>query len=158
MSARTPSDLSLREAAELYDVSLRTLARKARWGEIEAYKVRGPWGHEWRVSPAALEAAGMRTRTARPVTSSGCPQVAGLEREVESLRRTVAAERWRAEQADRELGHAMLESGRLRGALARARAAMRNSPDDAEDDSDPVVMWRPSPRPHPGVEDDPASG
>lgn len=115
-------DLSLQEAARLYEVSLTTLRRRVRRGEVRASKVRGPWGPEWRVSRRALEDLGMR---ARPVLADGAehPRIVELEREVASLRRVVAVERLRADRADQELGFAMLESGRLRAALARATEA-----------------------------------
>ncbi len=113
-------DLSLQEAARLYDVPLRTLGNRVRWGEIDAYKTRGPWGHEWRVSTQALEAFGYQRRRVPEGTSEAAPdpRVAELERELAAAGRSVAAERHKAEEADRRLGAALLESGRLRAALA----------------------------------------
>jgi hypothetical protein len=114
-------DISLHQAARLYHVSLTTLRRRVRWGEIFAYKTRGPWGDEWRVSGPALEAYGFRRRA---VTAGETPledRVASLEREIATLRRLVTLHRERADQADRELGAAMLECGRLQAALEAAR-------------------------------------
>ncbi len=111
-------DLSLQEAAQLYDVSLRTLGNRVRWGEIDAYKARGPWGQEWRVTRKALESFGYRRREAPEPTSD--PRTAELERELAAARRAAAAERNRADEADRRLGAALLEVGRLRAALAAA--------------------------------------
>ncbi len=104
-------DLSLQEAAETYDLSLRTLGNRVRCGEIEAYKTRGPWGQEWRVSRKALESFGYRPRQ---TTETSSADTAGLERELEAARRAAVAERNRADQADRKLGEAMREIGRLR--------------------------------------------
>ena len=115
-------DISLQEAARLYDVSLTTLRKRVRWGEIFAYKTRGAWGHEWRVSGPALEAYGYRRRTEDAVETPLEHRVASLEREIATLRRLVTLHRERADQADRELGEAMLESGRLRAALDAARS------------------------------------
>lgn len=114
------ADLSLQEAARLYEVPLRTLGNRVRWGEIDAYKARGPWGYEWRVSTQALEAFGYQRRRVPDGTSEGAPdpRVVELERELAAARRSVAAERHKAEEADRRLGAARLESGRLRATLA----------------------------------------
>ncbi len=58
--------LSLKDAAEIYDLSLRTLSNRVRNGEVQAVKRRGPWGHEWRVTPEALEAFGYKPRRTHP--------------------------------------------------------------------------------------------
>ena len=115
-------DLSLQEAAALYDVSLATLRKRVRAGQIIGYKTHGPWGKEWRVTPRALERFGYQPRPAtRPEDLSPDQQVASLERQLAAIRRVVALEKRRADQADQELGHLMLEMGRLRTALARAQ-------------------------------------
>lgn len=142
----TAADLSLQEAARLYGVSAATLGRKARWGVVTAYKARGPWGWEWRVSRRSLEASGYRPRPADGAGPAGeadpprDPQVTELQRQIATLRRVVARERLRADRADRELGQAMLECGRLRRALARAEAGATGAATDASD-ADPVVVW-----------------
>lgn len=52
-------ELSLAEAAARYDISLSHLQRKISYGEVQARKVRVPGTRpQWRVTPAALEAAG----------------------------------------------------------------------------------------------------
>jgi hypothetical protein len=115
-------DLSLQEAAALYDVSLATLRKRVRSGQILAYKARGPWGHEWRVTRRALEAFGYQPRPSVPADElSTDERVVSLERELAAIRRVVSLEKQRADQADRELGHLMLEMGRLRTALSRAQ-------------------------------------
>ncbi|WP_129337956.1 helix-turn-helix domain-containing protein [Cellulomonas endophytica] len=134
-------DLSLTEAARVYDVPVTTLRRRVGRGEIPAYKVRGVRGYEWRLSRRALdERAAADARTPRGPSAStasapdpgddrpaGCHRV--LEQELVALRRAAAAERHRADRADRELGHALLESGRMRSALEQAGRAAERCPD-----------------------------
>ncbi len=130
-------DLSLQEAAELYDLALRTLGNRVRVGEIEAYKTRGPWGAEWRVRAQALEAFGYQRRPALATPTPGCissERFEDLERQLATARRAIAAERNRAEEADRRLGKALLETGRLRAALA-AEAARRVAAEKGADSS-----------------------
>lgn len=112
-------ELSLREAARRYDVAPQTLRNRVRRGEIPAYKARGMWGLEWRVSGPWLEASGLHLRPVAPEGDD--PRVARLQADLDALRRKLAAERDRADEADRRLGYAMLEGGRLRSALEKAR-------------------------------------
>ncbi len=116
------TDLSLREAARLYDLSLTTLGRRLRNGEIEAYRSEGPQRGEWRVSAKALEAFGYRRRAAsEPVPTeeaSDARRINRLEREVLAARRAAAAERRRSDQLSREHDEALTEIARLRAALA----------------------------------------
>ncbi len=114
-------DLSLQEAARLYDLSLPTLGRRIRNGEIEAYKSEGGHRGEWRVSAKALEDFGYKRRSQpAPPKDETQPsrEIRRLEREVSAARREAAAQRRKAEHADRELGAAQMEVGRLRAALA----------------------------------------
>lgn len=113
-------DLSLREASRLYDVELATLRNLVRRGRVDAYKARGPWGREWRVTTSSLEAQGYPPRPAGVAAGEDEERVARLERELAAARRTAAAERKRADETDGRLGAALLESGRLRAALAVA--------------------------------------
>ena len=108
---------SLREASRLYGVELATLRNMVRRARIDAYKARGPWGREWRVTRATLEAMGYGPRAACRSASEDDKQFAHLERELRAARRTAAAERSRADEVDRRLGEALMESGRLRAAL-----------------------------------------
>jgi len=71
--------VSLREAAAQVGVSVRTMRRYVRNGEVEGSMVVGPHGPEWRISPetlAALEAKrgqavkGRRGRVVAPVTDT----------------------------------------------------------------------------------------
>src|SRR5215217_8744140 len=86
-----PLDLSLQEAVALYDVPLATLRKRVRWGQILAYKARGPWGHEWRVTRRALEGFGYELRPETAVEDqSPDERVTSLERELAAIRRVVA--------------------------------------------------------------------
>ncbi len=114
-------DLSLHQAAAIYAVSARTLSQHIRCGQLAAYKTGGATGREWRVTREALSAYPYRQRPAVDVAED--PLVARLRRELNTARRSAAAERRRAEDADRRLGHALLECGRLRSALATATGA-----------------------------------
>ena len=117
-------DLTLHEAAVEYAVSARTLAQHIRCGQLPAYKAAGATGREWRVTRDDLVAAGYLPRRPVPVTAE-LPLVTELRRELSTARRAAAAERRRADDLDRRLGHAMLEAGRLRAALAAAGEATR---------------------------------
>lgn len=112
--------LTLAEASRTYGVPVATLRSRARAGGLRAYKVDGAHGREWRVSARAIEAAGS---VPRPTGSSADPRerVSELEAQVAALRHELAGERRRADRADQQLGHALLEGGRLRSALERAQ-------------------------------------
>ena len=134
------ADLTLHDAALRYDVTARTLAQHIRCGQLPAYKTRGTTGREWRVTPAALRAAGYRLRPAAPQDpAADDPLVAELRRELALARRTAAAERRRADDLDRRLGHAQLECGHLRTALAAA-TGQEQDPADADLDT-PTARW-----------------
>lgn len=115
----TTAELSLREAAQSFELSVRTLGNQVRLGDIPAHKRRGPWGDEWRVTAQALEAFGYQRRApvSRPREVSE-HRVVELERQLDAARRAAAAERRRADEADRRLAEALDEVHRLRGVLA----------------------------------------
>ncbi len=114
------ADLSLREAAHRYRVSLRTLSQRVRVGEIPAHKVRGLRGPEWRLSPRDLEQAGLVAAAEPPVAHEAMdPEIALLRQHVQALESKLAAQRHRAALLDQRLGHTLLECGRLRAALTR---------------------------------------
>ena len=110
----------LREAAQAYEVSVGALRVRARAGGVRAYKVAGPAGREWRVSLRSLEASGLALRVTARSPQDPHARVLQVEAEVAGLRRVLAGERRRADRADQELGHALLEGGRLRAELSRA--------------------------------------
>ena len=109
------ADLTLSEAAQLYDVSLRTLRQLVALGEVQAHKVSGVRGKEWRVSPSILEAAGYGPRVV-DLTRTEDPS----QSEVRRLTQALAAERARNSELDGRLGYALLTVGRLRGRLRDA--------------------------------------
>ncbi len=107
-------DLTVADAANLYEVSPATLRRLISAGELGAWQVRGQRGREWRLSGAALEAAGFRRRA----DDHHAPSIAELE--VRRLTDALAVERSRSAQLDSQLGYALLTVGRLRGRLRDA--------------------------------------
>lgn len=132
-------NLSLQEAARLYDLSLPTLARRIRNGEIEAYKSEGENRGEWRVSAKALDAFGYKRRVQPAEEESAdtleARKLRQLQRELAAARREADLQRKRAEQKDRELGEALMLVGRLRAALAaetsrRVHAEINQSHDE----------------------------
>ncbi len=129
------TDLTLHEAAEQYAVSARTLAQHIRCGQLPAYKTAGATGRQWRVTREALDAADYPRRTAPAADGPEHALVVELRRELAAARRAVAAERRRAEDADRRLGHAMLECGRLRAALAAASGGASKQVDLTSDEA-----------------------
>lgn len=142
-------DMSLQEAARLYDLSLPTLGRRIRNGEIEAYKSEGGNRGEWRVTTKALEAFGYKRRSGpaptKPEDTHETRKLKQLQRELAAARREAEMQRRRAEQKDRELGEALMLVGRLRAALAdetsrRVHAEINQSYDEAR----PGARTRPS--------------
>jgi hypothetical protein len=111
--------LPLHEAARAYDVSVGVLRARARSGGLRAYKVAGPHGREWRVSLRSMASAGLVPRVPAQGSGDDDHRVMELQAELAGVRRRLVAEQRRADQADQELGHAMLELGRLRSRLAR---------------------------------------
>ncbi len=109
-------ELSLAEAAALYDVSLVALRRRVSLGEIAAYKVNGVRGREWRISASALQQAGYAPRT----SESHEGEAEGAQLEARRLTEALLAERARSKRLDSELGFALLTIGRLRGRLREA--------------------------------------
>ncbi len=107
-------DLSLQDAARLYDVTLGALRRRVTLGEVAAYKDQGVRGGEWRVTASALTQAGYKLRATQGTKDKGA-QV-----EVRRLTEALVAERARSTRLDGELGYALLTIGRLRGRLQEA--------------------------------------
>jgi excisionase family DNA binding protein len=106
-------ELTLSEAAQLFNVSLGALRRLVTVGGIDAYKVSGLRGREWRVSSSTLRAAGYQPRVIDLDDADG-----GAE--VRRLREALISERARSTDLDRRLGYALLTVGRLRGRLRDA--------------------------------------
>ena len=121
MQPDPPVDLTLREAAELYEVTVKTLSQHLRCGQLAGHKARGAAGREWRVTREALDEAGYRPRaTTGDDTVTEADELVRLRQELAVARRAASAERRRADDLDRRLGHVLLECGHLRAALAAA--------------------------------------
>lgn len=124
--------LSLREAAANYPIALRTLRTKVSRGEIRGYKVRGLRGREWRVTLRALEDVGLQPRSGRPEGTAHQGLAPAAERELAEAWRIARIERSRAAAADRELGYALMETGRLKAVVAalerRLAAPLHDAP------------------------------
>jgi hypothetical protein len=71
-------DLSLQDAAALYDVTLGALRRRVTLGEVAAYKGQGVRGREWRVTASALTQAGYRLRATQPGSTDMVGMVGGF--------------------------------------------------------------------------------
>ncbi len=136
-----PAALTLHEAAGLYDVTVKTLSLHLRCGRLSGYKARGAAGREWRVTADAMDHAGYRRRTEsvvlideQAVSGGGAQELVRLRQQLGVAKRTALAERRRADDLDRRLGHALLECGRLRSALAAAAGA--DAPSEPQLDAD----------------------
>ena len=104
-------DLTVAEAARLFDVSLKNLRRRISLGEIPGYQQRGVRGPVWMVSVEAMERAGYARRVVDLTAGESA------EAQVVWLRRELEAERARSAELNRRLGYALLTTGRLRGRL-----------------------------------------
>ncbi len=113
MEGSASQELTLGEAAELFNVSLGTLRRLVAAGGITAYKVSGVRGREWRVSTASLRDAGYGPRVIEVADTDSSS-------EVRRLSEALKVERARNSDLDRRLGYALLTVGRLRGRLRDA--------------------------------------
>lgn len=103
--------LSLEEASHRYQVSVATLRRKIRCGEISgATRARGRHGSEWRVTTAALEALGYEA--VDELSGASFSKVDELERTVQRLIAALVAERARLQALDRELGERLMEAAK----------------------------------------------
>ncbi len=132
-------DLTLREAAELYDVTVKTLALHLRCEQLVGYKSRGATGREWRVTRDAQDNAGYRRRPASADRENDDDvELVRLRLELAAAQRAAGAQRRRADDLDRRLGHALLECGQLRQALAAATGEQQAT----ETDLDPgAARW-----------------
>ncbi len=106
-------ELTLGEAAQLFNVSLGTLRRLVTVGGIAAHKVSGVRGREWRIWSSTLRDAGYEPRLTDPADEDD-------RSEVRRLSEALMAERARNSNLDRQLGYALLTVGRLRGRLRDA--------------------------------------
>lgn len=141
-ASRTPEPgdavegLTIAEAAAAYGLSVSSLRRKLKAGELSgAVKVPGPKGEEYRIPPAALEALGYRakeTRAGAVLTAARAgveleemsARVKELEAklELETLRRELSEERERIREQQVDDLRALADS--LRVALDKLPAAL----------------------------------
>ena len=128
--------LTIAEAASAYGLSVSSVRRKLKAGELPgAVKVPGPKGEEYRIPPAALEALGYKAKA----TQAGAVLTAaraGLEVEqlsdkvkelealldLEKLKRELAEERVRLK--DQQISDLRDFSASLRAALDKLPAAI----------------------------------
>lgn len=132
---------SLDETVHAYGVSMSTLRRRLRAGEVPgAYKVPGPKGDEWRIPRGALEQLGYRIvadSEPEPAPAPLAPATGELERVVDALRSVM--ERFDASQrqlqaaeedrgaALREREQARVEAAELRGQIAQLETELRHA-------------------------------
>lgn len=109
-------ELTLGEAAQLFDVSLGTLRRFVTVGGIAAHKVSGVRGREWRIWSSSLLEAGYEPRVIDDADDAAVDD----RSEVRRLSEALLAERARNSDLDKQLGYALLTVGRLRGRLRDA--------------------------------------
>lgn len=84
--------LSLDDAVRIYGVSMSTLRRRLRRGELPgAYKVAGPKGDEWRIPAGALEQAGYQPVNAAANGTPPTPAAAAREGRDDGLAHTLEA-------------------------------------------------------------------
>lgn len=108
-------EISIAEAALLFDISEASLRRKLGRGEISgAHRVKGKRGPEWRLPITSLTGLGIDVRT------STAPIAADQrDRSIRILLENLLAERARWEEWDRRLGEALAENARLRNEVAQ---------------------------------------
>lgn len=121
--------LTITDAASAYGVSVSTLHRRRKAGEIVgAVKVPGPKGEEWRIPPESLEALGYKpkeTRAAEAVKAARAGlEAESLEARVRELEASLELERVRREAAETEAEALRGNLDDLRTALAKLPAAL----------------------------------
>ena len=123
--------LTIPEAADRYGVSVATVRRAIRAGRLPgAWKVPTPKGDQWRVTDAAMTAAGYTVPTAEPeVTAAAVVELAAVEARAAHLEAELADARSRIErlEADRTLKAREVEL--LTASVDDLRAALRKLPD-----------------------------
>jgi hypothetical protein len=123
--------LSVLEAARQYGVSIATLRRKLKEGEIlGAFKAPGPKGDEWRLPVTGLEALGYRAvdeyetevRQQRPGAEIG-----DLLHTMNRLMTTLDAEHGQKRSAGEGYRSAEIEAAHLRGELVGEKERRRQA-------------------------------
>jgi hypothetical protein len=121
--------VALDEAADRWEVSVSTLYRRARSGELPgAHKLPGAKGERWFVPVAAMESAGYRRRVDPAPAAPPPADVSALLSAVGNLtaaltdeRRALMAATEDRSRAEREREEARLATARVEGELASER-------------------------------------
>ena len=126
--------LSLTEASQTYGVSVTTLRRLLRAGDVAgAFQVPGPKGREWRLPAGSLEALGYQAveKRAQSEAAPAAPvlDLSALDRSLATLtdlltegqRQLMAAEQDR-DRAAKEREEARIDAARLEAQLEAAQA------------------------------------
>jgi hypothetical protein len=143
--ADTDGDLTLGEAASLYEISRSSLRRKLKAKKVPgAYQISGSQADEWRIPHAALEKMGVERRVANGSEPAPSPEVGllsgyfidaikkerhrrlsaeaeGLEAEAQTAGAAAEREKLRGELLERQRALAAAESERA--SLEREREA-----------------------------------
>ncbi len=112
----TDEELTVKQAADQFALSASSLVQRLRLGEIEARKVRGPHGDEWRVTGSVLEALGYRRRNSPP--GAAVLDAEQFRRHLQRLRKALKAERQRCASQQAGLERIQTELLALEEALA----------------------------------------
>ena len=122
----TPGAYTLAEAAEVWEVSHRTLRRRLAAGEVPgAYKLPGAKGESWRIPAAALGQLGYKRRNVEPpapVAPPPPPLPTPAERIASQLGELLDAERKALASARDMYADAKAEQARLEERLKAAKA------------------------------------
>ncbi len=112
----TDEELTVKQAADQFELSASSLVQRLRLGEIEARKVRGPHGDEWRVTGSVLEALGYRRRNSPP--GAAVLDAERFRRHLQRLRKALKVERQRCASQQAGLERIQTELLALEEALA----------------------------------------
>jgi hypothetical protein len=150
--AETDGDLTLGEAASLYEISRSSLRRKLKAKKVPgAYQISGSQADEWRIPHAALEKMGVERRVANGSEPAPSPEVGLLSgyfidaiTKERHRRLSAEAERLEAEAqtagaaAEREkLRNELLERQRALAAAESERASLEREREAAQ-----IAAWK----------------
>src|SRR5918996_694503 len=127
----TGATLSILEAASRYGVSIATLRRKLKEGEIlGAFKAPGPKGDEWRLPVTGLEALGYRVvdeDETEPRQQHPRPEIGDLLHTMNRLMTTLDAEHGQLRAAGEGYRSAEIEAAHLQGELVGEKERRRQA-------------------------------
>lgn len=137
------SSMSIAEAAERYGVSDATVRRAIRAGRLPGvWKVPTPKGDQWRVTDAAMFAAGYTVPV--PAAEASAVQLAAVEARAADLEAELANARNRIVRLEAERDYKAREVELLTASVDDLRAALRKLPDALPAPAPPVKRsrWR----------------